>query len=102
MSEYELMKAKVAHCYGWTDRYISEMPYSRFIKYWLSITPIQAEKALLDMKVAAYPNMKKQDQTQLMNYLKRMTKTVVRAKSKALKSYSEVIDNLKASASGRR
>ena len=53
------MKAKIAYTYGWTDAYISKMPYRRLLTYWKAITPIEAQQALTAMDVASFPHLKK-------------------------------------------
>jgi len=60
------MKAKIAYTYGWTDAYISRMPYRKLLRYWKAITPIEAQKALIDFEVSSYPHLVKGGKEKLL------------------------------------
>lgn len=69
------MRAKIAHFYGWTDREIRRLPYDTFLDYLRSIMMIEAQKAILDIKISSYPHFsKKSAQTKLMRLLAKQSK----------------------------
>lgn len=53
-----MLKARVAHFYGWTDDYIMDLEYDTVMEYYKAITIIDASDRLVDLTVADYPNSK--------------------------------------------
>ena len=89
------MKAKVAYTYGWTDEVINRMPYKTFLQYWIAITPIEAEMLLGQMNAAAYPHMKRPAAKKFFQQVKRQTTQLINKSQGKVKSYKDVIENLK-------
>lgn len=88
------MKAKVAHFYGWSDDQIMSMGYHKFLGYWHAITPIEAQKALIDIKVAIYPYLKKNRQKEVFADFKRQANNIDRGGS-GLPTMQNIIDGIK-------
>ena len=53
------MKSKVAHVYGWTDKYIISLQWRVFLEYWRSIRILENEKILLEIRSCGFPHMEK-------------------------------------------
>lgn len=52
------------------------MPVSLVEAYWLAITQIEAEQAILDLQIASFPNMNKTERTKTLAILKANMKFV--------------------------
>ena len=88
------MKSKVAFTYGWTDKEISLMPHKIFMKYWISITPIEAEQLMGALNTSAYPNMKRPDAKKFYSQVQRQMTQLIDKTGGKVKSYKDVVDNL--------
>lgn len=55
----------MARFYGWNLADIEALDYEDFNQYWLAITMIEAQEALVTMTLSDYPNMKDKDRKKL-------------------------------------
>lgn len=80
------MRAKMARFYGWTDREISKLSLPKFMDYWIAITPLEANEAMLASKVSAYPHMEKMKRIKFFQELKRSAKIYIKRPRGKLKT----------------
>jgi hypothetical protein len=73
----------VAHFYGWTDDYIQSMPFSRYVKYLLSIDAIQAKAFQVQKNLHMYPNLKKSGRDKLDRFFKSIYNRLVKKSTAA-------------------
>ena len=85
----------MARFYSWKDTDIESLPASVFQDYWLAITPIEAQEALLGIQVATYPDMRKEDRRKTYRSLQRLSKKFVERDKKGLKDFREYAAMLK-------
>lgn len=55
----------MAQFYGWTHHYIMNLDYGTALEYYEAITVIDAQDRLVDLNVADYPQLKKEDRSKL-------------------------------------
>lgn len=55
----------MARFYGWTDKYIRSLDWMVGEDYWHAITMIEAQEALIQMRIADYPHLKKRDREKM-------------------------------------
>ena len=53
-----MLKAKLARFYGWTDSEIDGLEYSKAVKYFESITTIEAQELIALKPIISYPHLK--------------------------------------------
>ena len=55
----------MARFYGWNLADLETLPFEEFNQFWLAITMIEAQEALVKMTLTDYPNMKDRDRKKL-------------------------------------
>jgi len=89
------MRAKLASTYGWTHEYITGLPISVFMDYWLAITPIEARTMLNDLNIVSFPHIaKKTDKQKFLTELKSMSNKPVKTDNNRLKSIGDIYQHL--------
>jgi len=66
------MNAKLAFFYGWTPQVIDELDYPTAFEYFNAIEVIEAQNAILGIRVSSYPHMKDDGRNKIMKELNRI------------------------------
>lgn len=79
------MRAKMVHFYGFSDQEVDKLSISKFVDYWNAITPIEAQKILMDINVSSFSSFKKADRRKFLNEIKKLAySTIKRGKDVSL------------------
>lgn len=85
--------------YGFSHSEVCKMSYKDFSGYRDSIEVLKANEALLDIKIANYSDMKKQDRDKFRNLLDRASKNFDRREK--LADWNELVTKFKGVNNGR-
>jgi len=87
----------MARFYGWNHGLIEKMEADTLESYWLGITVIEAQEAMLGARISSYPWAKKEDQKKFYREMQRMA--TVRPHGGNV-STSSIADKLRAAING--
>lgn len=62
----------MASFYGWSIDYIESLPHGDVVGFYEAITVLEAQMRLVDMNIADYPNMKKEDRRKFYRQMKKI------------------------------
>jgi len=88
----------MARFYGWNHGLIEKMEADTLESYWLGITVIEAQEAMMGARISSYPWAKKEDQRKFYREMQRLS---IIQSNKANVSTSTLAEKLRLAINGQ-